>query len=100
SQPASVAARDVNTYIDLPMQGGAAAVDVWTWDAQYRGQTVQLTDPGLVDNALWAELKREHDAGAVLFTHFSPTYVQTDMSTDLRKLSTVFRGVFVAAGTG
>jgi hypothetical protein len=90
----------VQTYIDIPVRAGAAAVDVWTWDAQYRGQTVRLTDPDIAGNPLWTELKRAHDAGAVLFTHFSPSYVQRDVPTDLRAIATVFSGVFIAAGTG
>jgi hypothetical protein len=99
-QSAAVAAQNVQTYIHIPVQAGAGAVDVWTWDAQYRGRTVRLTDPDMAGNALWTELKRAHDAGAVLYTHFSPTYVQRDVPTDLRAISSVFHGVFIAAGTG
>jgi hypothetical protein len=100
AQSSAVAAHSLQTYVNLPLQQGAAAVDIWTWDAVYRGQTVRLTDPDMADNALWTQLKREHDAGAVLYTHFSPTYVQRDVRTDLRAIATVFRGVFIAAGTG
>jgi hypothetical protein len=100
AKPAATATQDLHTYVDLPTSAGAAAVDVWTWDAVYRGQTVRLTDPDMADNALWTQLKRLHDEGAVLYTHFSPTYVQRDVATDLRAIATVFRGVFIAAGTG
>lgn len=100
AESASSTSQEVRTYVDLPISAGAAAVDVWTWDAVYRGQVVRLTDPDLARNILWTRLQRTHDQGAVLFTHFSPTYVQRDVATDLRVLATVFRGVFVAAGTG
>ena len=98
--PAGPTAMALRTFIEAPVREGATGVDVWTWDAFYRGRTVTLTDPGVKGNALWAGLKRERSKGISLITHFSPTYVQRDVATDVRALSAVFRQVFIAAGTG
>jgi hypothetical protein len=97
---ARAAGADVRTWVDLPLAGGAAAVDIWAWRQAYRGQVNRLLDPGLRPNALWQELASRRRAGSHLFTHFSPNSVEVDMDKDLALLATVFTGVFIAAGTG
>ncbi|MEV8516892.1 hypothetical protein [Dactylosporangium sp. NPDC051484] len=90
----------LTTFVDIPRQQGAAAVDVWTWRQQYQGETYRLLDPGLRGNALWEGLLRRRTAGARLFTHLSPSSLETDLQTDLAMLAKVFTDVFLAAGTG
>ncbi len=98
SQAAAEAA--LETYVDTPRRFGATAVDVWTWRQRYQGHMYRLLDPGLRANALWDGLVARHDAGAALFTHFSPNSVEVGLGADLRVLATAFTDVFVAAGTG
>jgi hypothetical protein len=90
----------VATFLDIPRQQGAAAVDVWTWRQLYQGDIYRLLDPGLRTNALWDALLQRRAHGAVLFTHLSPASLEVDLDTDLKVLSTVFTDLFVAAGTG
>lgn len=94
------AADDLHVFVDIPLSTGATAVDVWTWRQTYQGQVVRLLDPGLGDNALWAGLRQRRAAGAVLFTHFTPSSLEVGLDADLDVLSQVFTDVFVAAGTG
>ncbi|MEU7872911.1 hypothetical protein [Dactylosporangium sp. NPDC049140] len=96
----SDAGPSLTTFVDIPRQQGAAAVDVWTWRQQYQGETYRLLDPGLRSNALWEGLLQRRAAGARLFTHLSPSSLETDLQTDLAMLAKVFTDVFLAAGTG
>jgi hypothetical protein len=97
---AAEAAATVPTFVDLPLAGGARAVDIWTWRQRYDGTTVGLMDQGLRSNALWASLLQRRSRGAELLTHFSPSQLQRSLDADLTAVATVFSGVFVAAGTG
>ena len=47
----------------------------------------------------WA-LRQRRAAGAVLFTHFTPSSVEVGLDADLAALASVFTDVFIAAGTG
>lgn len=90
----------VHTYVDIPLSSGAGAVDIWAWRQQYKDATYRLLNPGLQANTLWTALeqrRRDHD---VLFTHMSPTSVESGLATDLAKIATVFTNIFIAAGTG
>jgi hypothetical protein len=104
AHPGTYSATDTDqsatTFLDIPLQQGAAAVDVWTWRQLYQGEIYRLMDPGLRTNALWEALLRRRAHGAVLFTHLSPKSLEVDLDTDLKVLSTVFTDLFVAAGTG
>ncbi|HKD98628.1 MAG TPA: hypothetical protein VKB69_13695 [Micromonosporaceae bacterium] len=100
SDPAPEVAADLDTFVDVPRQLGAVAVDVWTWRQHYEGAIYRLLDPGLRTNALWDGLVARHRAGVRLFTHFSPSSVEVALGTDLHVLATAFTDVFVAAGTG
>ncbi len=91
---------DLKTFVDLPMQHGAQAIDIWTWRQRYKGDIYRLADPGAKPNALWQALQARRAAGAHLVTHISPHSVETDLQADLKMISTVFTDVFVAAGTG
>lgn len=100
---ARAAAADVRTYLDLPLAHGAHAVDVWTWRQPYDGATVSLLGPGLRTNPLWTDLRARHDAGAVLFTHMTPSAMPTAPGPFARECAVAaqaFDAVFVAAGTG
>lgn len=97
---ASGTAATLTTYIDIPRQNGAAAVDIWTWRQPYKNDTYRLADPGLKPNELWRGLLRQHAAGAVLFTHLSPHSLEVGLGPDLDMIATVFTDLFVAAGTG
>jgi hypothetical protein len=90
----------VSTFVDVPKDEGAAAVDVWTWRQKYQGDIYRLLDPGLQPNSLWASLQQRRARGDVLFTHLSPQSVEVGLDTDLKVLSQVFTDLFVAAGTG
>jgi len=90
----------VPTFVDLPLTGGARAVDIWTWRQRYDGATVGLMDQGLRPNALWRALLQRRSRGADLLTHFSPSQLQRSLDADLTTVATVFSGVFIAAGTG
>ena len=94
---AQQAARDLPLFVDLPRTSGAQSVDVWTWRQRYQGRMVGLL-PG--DDALWDGLVQRRAAGADLITHFTPSQVYTSVPADLARIATVFRTVFVAAGTG
>jgi hypothetical protein len=91
---------DLTTWVDVPRSGGAHAVDVWTWRQGYQGKEYRLLDPGMRPNALWTGLRARRSAGAVLFTHFSPSSVEVGLDADLAVLAQVFTDVFIAAGTG
>jgi hypothetical protein len=97
SAAAASAARE---FVEIPLASGARAVDVWTWHQEYSGKMFQLMGPGLRSNALWDELKRLRRAGDVLFTHISPSSVNSSMTADLAQIATVFTDVFIPAGTG
>lgn len=96
----SVAAADVNEFIDIPLHAGAHAVDIWTWHQEYDGQMYQLMNPGMQPNALWSQLAQLRRNGDVLFTHMSPHSVETGVRSDLARIATVFTDVFLPAGTG
>jgi hypothetical protein len=90
----------VSTFLDIPKDQGAVAVDVWTWRQQYQGELYRLLDPGLHANPLWSALLERRARGAVLFTHLSPQSLDVGLEEDLKVLSKVFTDLFVAAGTG
>jgi hypothetical protein len=90
----------LHTYIDIPLQEGATAVDIWTWRQKYHGESYQLTDPRGRPNQLWDALGRRHAAGDVLLTHFSPSNLEVSVRSDLAEIATTFSSVFIAAGTG
>jgi hypothetical protein len=90
----------LTTYVDIPREMGATAVDVWTWRQLYQGEVYRLADPGLRSNALWAGLVARHGAGAQLFTHLSPHSLERDLQADLTMLAQAFTDLFVSAGTG
>jgi hypothetical protein len=96
----SEAAAVLHEFVDIPLRGGAHAVDIWTWHQEYDGQMYQLMDPGMRTNALWSQLEKLRSQGVVLFTHMSPHSVQSGVRADLAKISTVFTDVFLPAGTG
>jgi hypothetical protein len=91
---------DVHTFVDIPLEEGAAAVDIWTWAQQYRGRLVTLTDPGGAPNALTVALQQRRKEGALLWTHMTPSVYQVDRQHDVPAVSRQFDVVFVAAGTG
>jgi hypothetical protein len=91
---------DAHLFLDLPLEAGATAVDVWAWHQPYRGDIVRLMDPGLASNAMWDALRRRRDVGDRLYTHFTPSSVEVSLDTDLDVLEQVFTGVFLAAGIG
>jgi hypothetical protein len=93
-------ATTLTTFVDIPREKGAAAIDVWTWRQMYQGQVYRLLDPGLKPNALWNALVTRRANGAVLFTHLSPSSLEVGLDADLRLLAQVFTDLFVAAGTG
>jgi hypothetical protein len=90
----------VAVFVDTPLRHGARAVDVWTWRQPYQGSVFRIADPGLQSNALWSSLVTRRQRGDLLFTHFSPSSVETDVTRDLDMISQAFGGVFVATGTG
>lgn len=94
------AAAELDQFVDIPLQGGADAVDIWTWHQEYDGQMYQLMNPGMQPNVLWAQLAELHRQGRVLFTHMSPNSVQSGVSSDLAEIATVFTDIFLPAGTG
>jgi hypothetical protein len=94
------AAALLRVFADLPVQGGAAGVSVWTWRQKYQGDLSRLLDPGLRPNALWRELQRRRAAGMTLATHFTPSSTELGVDADLRVLGSVFTDVYIAAGTG
>lgn len=91
---------DLRTWVDVPSDHGAAAVDIWTWRQTYRGEVVRLMDPGLVPNALYAGLVRRRGAGLQLSTHLTPSSLEHHLEVDMAALARAFSAVFVAAGTG
>jgi hypothetical protein len=97
---ASDAEATLHTFVDVPRQFGAQAIDIWTWRQRYQGSVYQLTDPGAADNPLWSGILARRRNGVQLFTHFSPTSVESNVADDLKQISTAFTDVFVAAGTG
>ncbi len=94
------AEQDLRTFVDIPLANGAQAVDIWTWNQQYKGTTYRLFDTGLKANALTAELVQRRAAGAHLFTHMTPSSLQVNTKTDVLAATAIFGSVFVAAGAG
>lgn len=90
----------VSTYVDIPHEAGAPAVDIWTWHQVSSSAMVQLMDPGMQDNALWDALVAAHRSGIALLTHFTPTSTMVSVPADLAQIATAFTGVLIAAGTG
>jgi hypothetical protein len=91
---------DLRTWVDLPTEDGATAVDVWTWAQHYEGRVYALLGADLAVNPLWQGLAARRAQGLVLFTHFTPSTTRQDVPTDLARLATVFTDVFLATGTG
>lgn len=91
---------DLKTFVDIPLAGGAAAVDIWTWSQQYEGETFRLTDPGLKPNALTRALEARRMKGVHLWTHMTPSSLEMGQSQDVSSALKIFSAVFVAAGTG
>lgn len=100
SGDAVTAATDLRTFVDIPVEAGARAVDVWTWRQLYDGQVVRLLDPGLYRNDLWEALLARRRSGVHMLTHYTPSSVEVSPTVDSTWISEVFTGVFVAAGTG
>jgi hypothetical protein len=100
SESDSTAAADVHTWVDIPLESGASAVDVWTWRQKYQGDINRLLDPELKPNVLWEQLMMRRAHGAKLFTHLSPHSLEVGLDADLSVLAEVFTAVFIAAGTG
>jgi O-antigen/teichoic acid export membrane protein len=94
------AAASLRVFADLPVQGGASGVSVWTWRQKYEGDLSRILDPGLRPNALWRELQKRRAAGMTLATHFTPSSTEFGVDADLRVLGSVFTDVYIAAGTG
>jgi hypothetical protein len=90
----------LKTFVEIPREYGAAAVDIWTWRQLLKNEIYRLPDPGLRPNELWRGLLRQRKAGAVLFTHLSPHSLEVGLGPDLDMIATVFTDLFVAAGTG
>ena len=97
---AGQAAAQLRTWVDIPLERGAQAVDVWTWRQPYRGGTAMLLDSGLRSNALWRGLLDRSADHSKLATHFTPSSTELGLTEDLDRLAQVFGTVFVAAGTG
>jgi len=100
--PGTTSTADASTtlFVDTPLRHGARAVDVWTWRQSYEGSVYRLANPGLQGNPLWSSLVARRSRGDLLFTHFSPSSVESGVAADLDMISQAFRGVFVATGTG
>lgn len=90
----------MDTFVDIPLAEGAAAVDIWTWRQVYQGQVYRLLDPGLGRNALWQALVERRARGVTLFTHLSPRSLEVGLDADLNVIAEAFTDLFVAAGTG
>ena len=97
---AGQAAAQLRTWVDIPLERGAQAVDVWTWRQPYRGGTAMLLDSGLRSNALWRGLLDRPADRSKLVTHFTPSSTELGLSEDLDRLAQAFGTVFIAAGTG
>jgi hypothetical protein len=94
---------DLRLHVDLPVAGGAHAVDIWTWRQSYQGAVVGLLGPDLRSNALWVGLRQRRDRGVTLFTHMTPSMLPPSPDSLVRECAVaaqVFGAVFVAAGTG
>jgi hypothetical protein len=94
------AAASAALYIDIPRQEGAAGADIWTWRQTYQNKVVSLLGADYTPNPLWEQLRQRHDAGARLFTHFTPSSVHRNVAADLDVVRQAFTDVFVAAGIG
>ena len=62
---AATARDDVVTFVDLPVEAGAGAVDVWTWRQTYDGQAVRLLDRAATERPV-GRLRAARDRGAFL----------------------------------
>ncbi|MBO0845530.1 MAG: hypothetical protein J2P22_08960 [Nocardioides sp.] len=99
----SEAAADVQTYVQIPAEAGASAVDIWTWRQPYDGATVSLLPPSLEPNPLWKDLARLPGGSPALLTHMTPSQMPASgaaLAHECDLVASVFSGVFVAAGTG
>jgi hypothetical protein len=97
---AASAAADVRTFVDIPLEHGAKAVDVWTWGQPYKGGTYSLTDPGLASNPLVEQLSQRRRSGVQLWTHMTPSSLQVGLDRDVAAATGIFSTVFAASGTG
>ncbi|MDX6324996.1 MAG: hypothetical protein QOK15_1350 [Nocardioidaceae bacterium] len=96
-------AADVRTYVTLPLLGGAAAVELWTWRQPYDNSVVSLLPDDLAVTPLWATLERLHAEGAHFFTNMTPSAMPLDpvaRAHECAVVAKVFSAVLVAAGTG
>jgi hypothetical protein len=100
SKSAAAAEQDTHVFVDVPRSLGDTQVDIWAWRQQYHGSVWRLMDPGMRPNPLWIALKARHDDGVPMYTHFTPSSVETNVAGDLRTVATVFTDVIIAAGTG
>jgi len=90
----------LRTFVDIPLESGAHAVDIWTWHQEYDGAMYRILDPGLRPNALWHGLRQRRRAHDVLFTHMSPTSLDGGLARNLKLIASVFSDLFLPAGTG
>ncbi|GAB3062787.1 hypothetical protein GCM10027053_26530 [Intrasporangium mesophilum] len=96
----ATAEADVRTFVDIPLAHGAKAVDIWTWSQPYKGATYTITDPGLQPNPLVEALRSRRARGVDLWTHMTPSSLQSGLQADVESALTLFSTVFVASGTG
>jgi hypothetical protein len=97
------ATHDVHTFVDVPTESGARAVDVWTWRQAYDGHTVSLLGNDLAPNALWNAMERSKAHGAHLITHMTPSLLlprHAQQMHEYARVAEMFDAIFVAAGTG
>lgn len=100
---AAEAAADLSVYVGIPTAAGAGATDIWTWRQPYDGATVSLLAPSLAPNPLWTGLARLRARQVSLLTHMTPSQMPSGPAAFARECdvaASVFRAVFVAAGTG
>ena len=96
-------AADLAVFVDVPVDHGAGAVDLWTWRQPYQGATVGLFPEPPQRGRLWQPLRDRHAAGLRLFTHMTPSTLPrsaTALGTVADQAAQVFTDVFVAAGAG
>jgi hypothetical protein len=96
-------AADVRTYVTLPLENGAKAIELWTWRQPYDSNVVSLLPEDLRVTPLWATLEQLHTGGAKFFTNMTPSAMPQDPTARARECAVaarVFSTVLVAAGTG
>ena len=96
-------AADVRTYVSIPLERGARAVQLWTWRQPYDDGVVSLLPDDLSITPLWATLRQLRADGAELLTNMTPSAMPQDPAARARECALaaeVFSTVLVAAGTG